>query len=110
MLHTLNKAWARIIVNQLQKGMIENALFVAKNSDEVLEIVKFTDSLIGNDGDVYHHPPYDIFLEDVVKRDMETDVVGASRLSMYDDILISHDIHDCNVKSFLSQHCRRKGA
>ena len=34
---------------------------------------------------------------------------GQGDMPMFDDILISHELHDIFLKDFLGRHCRRKG-
>lgn len=110
MLHTINNAWVTIIVKQLQNGVIDNALLVVKDSDEAFKVVEFTDKLLGISFENYKKPPYTIYTEDVVYRSMCPDAARTSDFPMFDDVLVSHDIHDTMLKSYLSQHCRRKGA
>ena len=110
MLHTINNAWVTIIVKQLQNGVINSALLVVKDSEEAIKVVEFTDKLLGNSFDNYKTPPYSIYTEDVMYRSMCPDVVRTSEFPTFDDVLISHEIHDTMLRSYLSQHCRRKGA
>ena len=35
---------------------------------------------------------------------------GKGKMPMFDDILISHEVHDIFLKDFLGRHCKRKGA
>lgn len=100
MLHTLNKAWTNIIANQLKKGLISNVLFVPKDEEKLLNFIE--------EKDCYIPAPYSICTEEEILYFMKNK--PDDYLSMFDDILISHDIHDPLIKSYLSRHCRRKGA
>ena len=97
MLHTLNKAWVKILANQLDSGHLSSVLFVVTNSAEIELVIR-----------TCHHvaDKYTMVNEDRVRQSMQ----AQDSFPMYDDILISHEIHDSGMKSFLCQHCRRKGA
>ena len=100
MLHTLNKAWAACLAHQIRTGMISTVLIIA-NTPEEYECKKcLWDARWDNNR-------------------VETQVVCMSidriryitsnkvHLPIFDDILISHDLHDIMVKDYLSKHCRR---
>lgn len=110
MLHIINDAWVSIIVRQLQSGIIGSALLVAKDIDEVFKVVGFTEKLLGSDFENYRLPPYSIYTEDVIHRSMYPDAISTGGIPLFDDVLVSHEIHDPMIKSYLAQHCRRKGA
>ena len=110
MLHTINDAWVSIIVRQLQSGIIGSALLVAKDIDEVFKIVGYAEKLLGSNFENYKLPPFSIYTEDVIYRNMYPDIANIGGIPVFDDVLISHEIHDPMIKSYLAQHCRRKGA
>lgn len=95
MLFTANKAWINIITKQLQNGTINSAMVVAK---DLYELAAF----LGCSGDTYSAPPFKVTTERSVRKMMNED-----KMDMYDEILISHDLHDCEIKNFLAHHCNR---
>lgn len=95
MLFTANKAWIDIVTKQLESGTIKSALVVAKDLYELAEF-------LGCSGETYNPVPFKVMTERSAVRIMEADT-----MDMYDEILISHDIHDCFLKNYLVKHCNR---
>ena len=95
MLFTANKAWIEIIRKQLESGVIKSALVVAK---DLYELAGF----LGCSGDTYTPLPFKVMTERSATKMMQDDT-----MDMYDEILISHDIHNCFLKDYLSRHCNR---
>lgn len=110
MLHTLNDAWARILINQVIKDTHKKFLFICENMKEV---EKYIDMVVDMDEEKVLYVG-NIFI--ITIKDAETWVTFMKKyprkheMIMYDDILISHELHDPMIKNILGQHCRRKGA
>lgn len=110
MLHTLNEAWANILINQAIKDTDKEFLFVCKNTEEAC---KYQDLVANTDKEkvLGYENVCMIAIEDI--ETWITDIVqshGEHKMPIFDDILISHELHDPMIKNFLGQHCRRKGA
>lgn len=103
MLHTLNKSYEKILLNQSIKDESKLFLFVTDGSPkemrEILEAMNETDSFGG------------AFIIDIngMIDIMNRVKSGQGKMPMFDDILISHELHDIFLKDFLGRHCRRKG-
>lgn len=112
MLHTLNKAWLESMAKQLKNGIIEDCLCVCTDEEfsMIQEIVNkyhisckffvvFTDEL---------ERAFDIcsFLRTSPDKNPSIMPIPVDRI--YDDILISHDIHNPMIINFLHQHRKRK--
>lgn len=107
MLHTLNKAWADILINQAMADPTKRIVF-ACTDEEYEEWDKY----------VEEHKPAGIvrvmwlsFIKEKMRDEIEIKKGNSKcrwNLANYDDILISHEIHDLMVKDFLGRHCKRK--
>lgn len=95
MLFTANRAWIDIVTKQLQNGTINSALVVAKDLYELAEF-------LGCSGETYHPVPFKVMTEHSAARAMKE-----GTMDVYDEILVSHDIHDCFLKDYLAKHCNR---
>lgn len=104
MLHTLNKAWATILIKQAIKDPTKKFLFVAKGLEEY---DKYIDLLVELDKNKNNDNVL-IIIEKVAKMWMLFDERGIEEPDMFGDILISHEIHDLMLQNFLSKHCIRK--
>ena len=101
MLHTLNKAWVKILANQ------ENRIFLFVANDEtekdyIYKILKEIDKTKGIKSDI------SITTYDGIKQLISFKKFYEEDFRMYDDILISHEIHDNILHDFLGRHCKRK--
>lgn len=100
MLHTLNKAWATILINQAIKDPTKTFLFVANDLEEY---DKYIDLLVELDKNKNSYNVL-IIIGKVARMWMIFDKRGIEETDMFDDILISHEIHDMMLKNFLSKH------
>ena len=87
MLHTLNKAWVKILANR------ENRIFLFVANDEtekdyIYKILKEIDKTKGIKSDI------SITTYDGLKQLISFKKFYEEDFRMYDDILISHEIHD----------------
>jgi len=98
MLHTLNKAWVDIIKNQAKNNSENAYLFVTTNNDEI-ELAFDGEEILPN-----------IFVATEKMMIIMMDIVNSDKgdMPMFEDILISHGIHDIFLKDFLGRHCKRK--
>lgn len=102
MLHTLNRAWVRILLNQVRTNTISNPLFVITSKDEFDMVDKLCEE--------FGLENYYTLSEQVMQNFMNMEKQkGKFRPEFdFDDILISHEIHDVMLKDFLGRHCKRK--
>lgn len=101
MLHTLNKAWVNCCLNQA-KDSNKCFLFVVKDDKEFEEINKITSHFFQtNTIDLRKFGYFCITTESEVYDDLR---YFNKYYPMWDDILISHDIHDWKIKDFLQDH------
>ena len=108
MLHTLNRAYVDLLARQLKNGIIKNCLCVVGPDSEfdiVLEAMK-----------KYQVHIKVLYVEEVERGvkfqwlyNIGEDVYPILKDEIYDDILITHDLHDVFAKDYLCRHCRRKG-
>ena len=49
-----------------------------------------------------------VISEEDIKSHIELCKSGYANFEMCDDILISHDIHDCMLLDYLERHCKRR--
>jgi hypothetical protein len=108
MLHTLNKAWIKCFLKQAKDN--KNFLFVAKDVNELKTVYDIISDLFEKDSSFQEiscssFGYYIVVTEENIKQDMK---YFSEYFSMWDDILISHDIHDSMIINFLSQHRKRK--
>ena len=109
MLHTLNKAWANILIKQAEADLQKKMAFAC--TDEELDKWRNFLKNSGTKAKIRVLPLW--FLKIRLKYEQETKsgkIYHRRLLGDFDDILISHDIHDIMIKDFLSRHCKRKGS
>ena len=97
MLHTLNKAWTKILAQRVDKHI----MFVYSTPQEQDMLVDVFNEVEKELGDLCFMW---VTNEDYIKKIMNDGV----DIEMQDDILISHEIHDVMLKDFLGRHCKRK--
>ena len=97
MLHTLNKAWVKILAQRTDKHI----MFVystQQEQDMLIETFNEVEKEIG-----------DLCLMWVINEDDIREIMNDGiDVEMYDDILVSHNIHDCMLLDYLGRHCKRK--
>ena len=98
-LHTLNEAWVKILARQIVRGDIDTVLLVCSNEEEMKLWWVLRDAMV-----MAHRP--DIFVKKKYISAVERDMCNNVDI-MYDDILISHDLHDIMIKDYLAKHCKR---
>lgn len=98
MLHILNKAWADIIYNQAKNNSDKIYLFVTTNDKEAVLAFDREEIL----------PNIFVTSERNMMIMMDRVNLGEGKMPMFEDILISHKIHDVFLKDFLGRHCKRK--
>ena len=108
MLHTLNKAWIKCFLKQAKGN--KDFLFVAKDLNELKTVDNIISDLFEKDSSFQKisfssFGYYTVITEEEIKQDM---IHFSEYFPMWDDILISHDIHDPLIINFLSQHRKRK--
>ena len=97
MLHTLNKAWVNILISQIERGDIDNALLVCFDSQEK---GYYQEMLSRNLSDSERIECVSVgFLKEVMKARADGKVYG--------DILVSSRVHDQSVFDYLSKHNAR---
>lgn len=101
MLHTLNKAWVNILARHDKKQY----LFVAYDDREKEKIFNMLLDIEETNPITSEITIADLFN---VKYDISFCKYYNEEFPMYDDILVSHDIHDCMLLDFLGRHCKRK--
>lgn len=97
MLHTLNKAWTKILAQRVDKHI----MFVYSTPQEQDMLVDVFNEVEKELGDLCFMW---VTNEDYIKKIMNDGV----DIEMQDDILISHEIHDCMLNDYLGRHCKRK--
>ena len=111
MLHTLNKAWIDILCRQVQKEKISNFLCVYTTNNELALILKAQREHHVNIDKIHaDYISYQLYFDRLYSIDSETRPIKILTNDIYDDILISRDLHDIFVKNYLNKYCRRKGA
>ena len=100
MLHTLNKAWMDILVKQLKNGTIKNCLCVCMNDNDLEIVEKAT----------IPENCYQINTVYFTNDNDADEIFEISQDVMFDDILISHNLHNPIIKDFLSKHCTHKNS
>ena len=109
MLHTLNKAWANILIKQAETDPQKKMAFAC--TDEELDKWRNFLKDSGTKAKIRVLPLW--LLKIRLKYEQETKsgkIYHRRLLGDFDDILISHDIHDIMIKDFLCRHCKRKGS
>lgn len=97
MLHTLNKAWAKILAQRVN----DHIMFVyttLQEQDMLIDVFSEVEKELGDLCFMW------VINEDYIKKMMNDGI----DIEMQDDILISHEIHDVMIKDYLSRHCKRK--
>lgn len=112
MLHTLNKAWLEIMAKQLKKGIIKDCLCVCTD-EEFLMIQEVVNK---------YKVSRKFFIVFTDELERATNICSSLRTSpnespsimpipvdrIYDDILISHEMHNPTIIDFLSRRRKRK--
>lgn len=101
MLHTLNKAWTTILMRQDHKSH----LFVYSTDEESQMIIDVISNVLKETGVTCN---FHVISENDIKEDIARHQQNGTDCEIYDDILISHDIHDVMLKDYLNRHCKRK--
>ena len=104
MLHILNKAWIECFLKQAQNN--KDFLLVAKNNEELKQVSEIL-------CDFYKKNPINFFNFGYICNTTEAEVANdmiwlKDDYPMWDDILISSNIHNCMIKDFLHKHRKRK--
>jgi len=97
MLHTLNKAWVKILARRVN----DHIMFVyttLQEQDMLIDVFSEVEKELGDSCLMW------VINENEIKKMMNDGV----DIEMQDDILISHEIHDVMIKDYLSRHCKRK--
>lgn len=97
MLHTLNKAWAKILARRVN----DHILFVyttLQEQDMLIDVFSEVEKELGDLCFMW------VINENEIKKMMNDGI----NIEMQDDILISHEIHDVMIKDYLSKYCKRK--
>lgn len=97
MLHTLNRAWAKILARRVN----DHIMFVYTTPQEQQMIFDVFSEVEKEIGDLCYMW---VTNESTMKELMDNGV----DIEMQDDVLISHEIHDVMLKDFLGRHCKRK--
>ena len=102
MLHILNKAWLDILIHQAIQNSKLNFLIVAADAQERSDIMLYIRS----------HVPRS-FSGNLIVGTIDTVQAERSYLSfcreefpIFDNIIITSELHDVFLKSFLSTHCK----
>ena len=105
MLHTLNKAWIICCLNQI-KDPNKQFLFVVKNNEEFKQVKTIiSDYFKVNKINLYSHGYFYIASESEIYQDM---LCVKDYFPIWDNILISSNIHNLMIKNFLHQHRKEK--
>ena len=100
MLHTLNKAWVDILANQMRCQNISSVLIVVNTPTE--EALK--SELLAAKWEAGQP-------NSMVESVSVEDIIGMSKANQhmitFDEILISHDLHDCYALNYLAHHCNQ---
>lgn len=105
MLHTLNRAWAKILVNQAVNDTHKKFLFVTATKDELFDTIDMLWPLLPVDVKAVHIKVQSL---DELKQEIAIRAYYGESFEIYDDILISHELTDIFIKDFLNKHCKRK--
>ena len=97
MLHTLNKAWVKILAQRTDKHI----MFVYSTQQEQDMIIETFTEVEKEIGDLCFMW---VTNENEIKKMMNDGI----DIEMQDDILISHKIHDMMLKDYLGRHCKRR--
>ena len=97
MLHTLNRAWAKILARRVN----DRIMFVyttLQEQDMLIDVFTEVEKELGDLCFMW------VTNENEIRKMMNDGV----DIEMQDDILISHEIHDVMIKDYLSKYCKRK--
>jgi len=97
MLHTLNKAWVKILARCTDKHI----MFVYSTQQEQDMLIDTFTEVEKEIGDL-------CFMWVTNENEIKKMINDGIDIEMQDDILISHDIHDVMLKDYLARHCKRK--
>lgn len=101
MLHTLNRAWAKILARRVNERIL--FVYTTKEEQDMLEqVFEETYNEIGDACYMWVASVKDI------KEEMEYCKLYGREFRMCDDILISSNINDIMLKDVLCRHCKRK--
>lgn len=103
MLHTLNEAWAKILIEQVKRGTKSWVLFVCDSDNSEMEMAI---KLIEESGVASVCLTNEILAEIAMEMDASEDL--DFEMPMFDDILVSHKVHNVMLKDFLGRHCKQK--
>jgi hypothetical protein len=108
MLHILNKAWINCFLNQA-KDSDKTFLFVVKDKKEERRVNKIISHFFQtNTVNLAKFGYYCITTETEIYTDLMLMKQMMDSYPMWDDILISSNIHDIRIKNFLHKHRIRK--
>lgn len=104
MLHILNKAWLDILIHQAIQNSKLNFLIVAASDQERSDVMLYIRSHVprsfsGN---------LSVGTIDTVQAERRYLSFCREEFPIFDNIIITSELHDVFLKSFLSQHCKRK--
>lgn len=97
MLHTLNKAWVKILARRVN----DHIMFVYTTLQEQDMLIETFSEVEKEIGDL-------CFMWVIGESDIKEMMDKGIDIEMQDDILISHEIHDVMIKDYLSKYCKRK--
>lgn len=99
MFHILNEAWVRILAKQIELGYIDTVLLVCSNEEEMKLWWILREAMVrAKRPGIYIRKAYISSIERVMRNNLDV---------CYDDILVSHELHDCMIKDYLAKHCNR---
>ena len=106
MLHTLNRAWAKILIRQASKDASKRFLFIHSSSKTTDEVEKSYFDILEefNFPRIFFIDSYSLY--GLIAKDK--DPLECFEFEIWDDILVSKSIHDPFLLSYLNKHCKRK--
>lgn len=107
MFHILNKTWIKYFLKQVMVNPDKTFLFVVKDEEERKRVCEIISTFFSNQKNISlkNFGYYCVTAEQEVKQDM---FYFKEDYPMWDDILISRDIHDLKIKDFLHKHRKVK--
>lgn len=97
MLHTLNRAWVKILAQRVN----DHIMFIYSTPQEQDMIIETFNEVEKEIGDLCFMW---VTNENEIKKMMNDGI----DIEIQDNILISHKIHDMMLKDYLGRHCKRK--